>query len=501
MGTKEWAGSTSEEQEAQVLEQIEELELQKSEAVRAEDYAAAGDLKRALDALRERAARRGAGAGVVDGNDAAALVAGGHPPTIVRAEREREREREGEVGWRGSIVSANSNRSRSMKELNEKEERGETVGGAGGAQGGGSEEVLGFLFVGCFAFGGYLIAAMAFAPFNRQSAKLLRSLRRKVWVFQGKEVTGVHVVEGIVTLWSLMCVEAATYVHFHELVPVLMCHDAEGGGVAGGLIAGSTWSGVSGVGGGARVCRGGWEYVLVHLIPSAYLHVCFYYNWYMVIFGSSPADAYDVEVTPWAALQAYQAADDQEHWSSGVSLVDKTCEEEDGLCGEEEDDGEAGLRATCSSTGTPVRLRLQEEGGRERGLRVGVGVGRSDVAGHGEMRESRPAITAIDLHATRHELHARVASGASGGTGRTRQRVGCQRVGAGPLGTDGDVLRGHFCKVSTCHTCLGLGAYTCLGHSCLGPYTCLGHSCLGAYTCLGLGLGALHSSRCFRLNL
>ena len=478
MGTKEWAGSTSEEQEAQVLEQIEELELQKSEAVRAEDYAAAGDLKRALDALRERAARRGAGAGVVDGNDAAALVAGGHPPTIVRAEREREREREGEVGWRGSIVSANSNRSRSMKELNEKEERGETVGGAGGAQGGGSGEVLGFLFVGCFAFGGYLIAAMAFAPFNRQSAKLLRSLRRKVWVFQGKEVTGVHVVEGIVTLWSLMCVEAATYVHFHELVPVLMCHDAEGGGVAGGLIAGSTWSGVSGVGGGARVCRGGWEYVLVHLIPSAYLHVCFYYNWYMVIFGSSPADAYDVEVTPWAALQAYEAADDQEHWSSGVSLMDKACEEEDGLCGEEEDDGEAGLRATCSSTGTPVepqccsrggtpvRLRLQEQGGTERGLRVGVGVGRSDVAGHGEMRERSPA---IELHATRHELHARVASGASGSIGRTRQRVGCQRVGAGPLGTDGDVLRGHFCKVSTCHTCLGLGA--------------------------------LHSSRCFRLNL
>jgi hypothetical protein len=222
--------------------------------------------------------------------------------------------------------------------------------------------------------------------------------------------------------------------------------------VAGGLIAGSTRSGVSGVGGGARVCRGGWEYVLVHLIPSAYLHVCFYYNWYMVIFGSSPADAYDVEVTPWAALQAYEAADDQEHWSSGVSLMDKACEEEDGLCGEEADDGEAGLRATCSATGTPVRHRLQEEGGSGRGLRVGVGVGRSDVAGHGEMRERSPA---IEHHATRHELHGRVGSGASGSLGRTATRQGVQcRVGAGPLGTDGDVLRGHFCKVSTCHTCL-----------------------------------------------
>ena len=171
-----------------------------------------------------------------------------------------------------------------------------------------SQRVAEFLFIACFAFGGYLVFSLVS---GRQSGRLLRGLRMKLFVFRKKHITGVHVVETVLSVLALMCVEAATLIHHRVLVPLLMCWDADTHRSEG--------------------CRGWAEYLIVHVVPSAWIHLCFYFNWYMCIFGTNAADAAAKvdgggeeggTVRPVSELATRaRARGDSDHWSVGGSLV------------------------------------------------------------------------------------------------------------------------------------------------------------------------------------
>ena len=80
----------------------------------------------------------------------------------------------------------------------------------------------------------------ALLPPSSSPGRLLLRLRQQVLVVGGRVVTGVHVVEGLLAVWALMCVEAAAYIHHHVLVPLLMCWNEQGAGrwdAVGSLVA------------------------------------------------------------------------------------------------------------------------------------------------------------------------------------------------------------------------------------------------------------------------
>ena len=162
------------------------------------------------------------------------------------------------------------------------------------------QRVVSFLFVGCFAFGGYLIYALTLGRYSRL---LLAHMRRKIGVFRGKDVTGVHVAELCMTAWSLLCVgrsllpppytlylahyacptltaltslsEAATYTHLSIILPLVTCDDM----LMQGPPEGEGFTERAGASEGAPSCEGSWSLAWRHFVPSAYFHVCFYFNW------------------------------------------------------------------------------------------------------------------------------------------------------------------------------------------------------------------------------
>lgn len=63
-----------------------------------------------------------------------------------------------------------------------------------------STSVATYLLVGCFFFGSYILVAKLC---GRSPEWVLYLIRKRVCLFRGRDVTGVHVLEGLSVLWSL----------------------------------------------------------------------------------------------------------------------------------------------------------------------------------------------------------------------------------------------------------------------------------------------------------
>lgn len=218
-------------------------------------------------------------------------------------------------------------------------------------------------------------------------------------------------------------------------------------------------------------CGGFSEYLWVHVLPSAYFHVCFYFNWYMCVFGSRPSDVLGVGVGGGLGdrrgerglpVQTMKVEDvqmiwgnDMEHWSAGDSLLDTMNEEESGG---EEGGGNIGNALQDMQKHQEALVQLQKS------LDVMVAVGteydrvvkcRQDItkalADMGKYEEGL-----VEYRKKLEEVE-RYGGTISRKKGRLR----------GPLGTDGDALRGHYCRaceayvVRSDHHCPFLGV--CVG--------------------------------------
>lgn len=132
----------------------------------------------------------------------------------------------------------------------------------GGTRGGLLSVQFYFLVLGCLLFGSYLLYCLCCGGI---SARSLFFLKQPVMSVGGKVYTGVHVAEAVAAAWCIGCILAADLLHWRLLAPLTCC-------------VGFSCPSVS--------------WVLVHVMPSAYLHMTFLYNWSMCVVYTRPEDAY-----------------------------------------------------------------------------------------------------------------------------------------------------------------------------------------------------------------
>uniref|UniRef100_A0A7S4K7J1 Palmitoyltransferase n=1 Tax=Guillardia theta TaxID=55529 RepID=A0A7S4K7J1_GUITH len=153
-----------------------------------------------------------------------------------------------------------------------------------------------YVFWGSFFFGGYIIASLTL---GRYIAKFMKAARRPLFQLRGRKLSIVHFIEMIFVCFSLGCVEGCTIIHHYLIVP-LLCNGAEV------LIK------------HLPPCRHSTSWFLIHFCPSLYFHVCFYFNWYMCIFGTKPSACHD------EGSERVSSEDrvDDEHWSYTLEAGD-----------------------------------------------------------------------------------------------------------------------------------------------------------------------------------